>query len=102
MQASDGRAGAHSLCAAPLLVLAWVGAFEWPVANEPGPPLIVLLARQDEAADCLLATLVVPVEQIDGQRLTCEERLAQTLTKRVVGLAYRPLPKTDIARGHVQ
>ena len=61
---------------APLLALAWVGAFKWPVADDARAPLVVLLARQDEAADRLLAALVVPVEQIDGQRLPGEERLA--------------------------
>ena len=42
------------------LAPARVDTFERPVADDPGAPVAVLLARQDEAADCQLAALMVP------------------------------------------
>jgi hypothetical protein len=59
--------------------------------------MAIFLARQDEAADRQLAALMVTVEQIDGQDLTGQERLVQSLAEGIVGLAYRSLPEAGVA-----
>jgi hypothetical protein len=69
------------------------------VSDHAAAPLVVVLAREDEAADCSLAALVVAVEQVDCQHLAGEESLVEAFAERIVGPADRSLPVAGVAAG---
>lgn len=76
-----------------------VDAIECLVADHAAARLVVVLAVEDEAADCPLAALVVAVEQVDCQHLAGGGSLVEAFAEGVVGVAYRFLSEAGQRSG---
>src|SRR5215472_19320271 len=84
------------------MVLPRVGAVHVPVVDDREQPGVVPARPLQEPANHALAALVVPVEQVDGQRLAVRDRLRGGVTVRAGGITQRAHPEAGVAGRYVE
>src|SRR5215831_16821364 len=85
-----------------LLGSSWLGPVHVPVVDDREQPDVLPARPHQEPADHALAAFVVPVEQVDGQRLTVRDRLRGGVTIWVGGITERAHPETGVAGRYVE
>src|SRR5580693_5971015 len=87
---------------AQLMVLPRVGPVHVPVVDDREQPGVLPAWPHQEPADHALAALVIPVEQVDGQRLPARDRLRGGVVRGIVRITERALPEAGVADRYVE